>query len=189
MTLQLIDETALQIRRRLRCLHDTTSRPLTSINSRLIEPTRLGWTLRVVREDVVVSSWDRLHGAGATVRVAVSITDPALRARLAAPDAELTLVGLDDEHRFVPAPTVVTMSLVDGEGAPRAGRTVRLRGDDASLITLTEASPAVYASDPTTLTSAFARPELRIGDTNTGVRIALDPTRRKLSVRLIDPTA
>lgn len=179
---------ALRLRHRVTALHDLTGAPI-AVDADVAPRLPAGWKLTVRGGDVLLSAWDRAGGLDAATAVELTVRDPALRARLSAPEAAVAVDAPAKTHRFAPAPAALEIELRRPDGSPSAGKTVLARAGDGSgaTVALTETGPGIYRSPDIPWTPEFHPLEV-VADGDSVRKLAVDPTARVTRARLIDPT-
>lgn len=182
------EQATLTLRHRIHAVHATTGRLITAIAATLTEPLPTGWVFEVRGADVLISAWDDASAIEAMPDVELSVRDPELAVRLAAPDATVALAATEITHEFDPAPSVLEVELITPNGSPSSGRALEARGTTGTLVGLAEdGTTAVYRSPSTTWTAEFHPLEVLVDGTAIQ-RVAIDLTHRTTRIRLIDPT-
>jgi hypothetical protein len=149
--------------------HAITGRAMPAVRAEMVPPTPWWWAVDAMNGLVGVHALDRYACSGAAPVVRLSITDPLLALVVVDPVAELALTAQDTTHEYVPVPQTVTVDLVDVDGSPRTGRTVR-----AGTVPLPAVAdePGVYRNAARTWTAADTPFDLEVDGTT--VRRHLD---------------
>ena len=188
-----IGERAIQLYHVVLLRHASTGAPVHGLSARLAEPAWPHWILREGRAEVLLIADDRFADERPQETViAVEAPSPHLQSVLAANgDAEVTLTrGSDPETTLLiePAEMRVVVELVDRDGEPVTGRTVRVRGEngmpDVDLAEI-EAS-GIYQSELRRWSASYRTLRVRVNNRQVGRELAVDFASAETRVRLVN---
>lgn len=192
--------TTTGLRHRVRLVHATTGAPIAPIALGPV-PLAVGWAVRVVGPDVVVTATTTDAGSAADpapTAVDVIITDGILVDHLALPapaadqppnSVRVPLGAPDIQVPVDPVPMTLTVVLT-AQGATTAstGRTVAVRGTSGTTIALPETTtPGTYRSTARTWTADHHPGDLRVNGQSVR-KVAVDVARADTRIHVVDPT-
>jgi hypothetical protein len=184
----MLATTRTTIRHHVRVRHATTHRSVTPLAAQLEAPAPWWWSVRPVDGGVVVFAPDGRREPTAPLELTLRVTDPVTATMLSAPEARIRLTAAELVHEFQPVRQTVTVLVVDRQGTPRTGVTVRAVPTSGSPIALpaVAGSPGTYRSAQRTWLFADTPFELQVEGRPVD-RFGVDPTRLDTRLHVVTP--